>query len=301
MARAVEKIEQDLAHLEEAIALLATQMYSTYSQYLTLLGQAMRQQLILASYQICTQGYPEAFLSLSLNQRQALQQALRQIAGQAQTQLRSHLEQANPFIPAATEQPAESPHSLLSSSEPAEEAIEPEPEALTKPVAAEASPNATTPPEPSVALPTKPEQLLAWQKALEEAIAQVLQMTSIEANRLLQHADLIPKKLPPAVLEAAAKVDAAPGDTSGAPHLLNLLMETETEEDKEDSTLTRIIAINLRLSEIEFTDPPLSAIRNHIRSLAAKGSKLQREYHKKQRERAVAQAEAAWRSIWFEE
>jgi hypothetical protein len=41
MARAVERIEQDLATLEEAIALLATELYSTYSQYLTLLGQAV--------------------------------------------------------------------------------------------------------------------------------------------------------------------------------------------------------------------------------------------------------------------
>jgi hypothetical protein len=63
----------------------------------------------------------------------------------------------------------------------------------------------------------------------------------------------------------------------------------------------RIVAVNLRLSEIEFADPALSAVRNQIRNLSNKGSKLQREYNKKQRERAVARAEAAWRASWFDD
>jgi hypothetical protein len=77
-------------------------------------------------------------------------------------------------------------------------------------------------------------------------------------------------------------------------------METESEGEKEDSTLTRIIAIHLRLAEIEFADPALTAARNLIRKLAVKAKTLRREYYKHQRERAVAQAEAAWRSSWFD-
>src|SRR5687768_15418848 len=92
MARAIERIEQDLAALEEATALLRAELYKTYSQYLQLLGQAVRRQLILASYQVCTHGYPEAFLSLSFNQRQTLQQSIQQMGKKAQEQLLSHLE-----------------------------------------------------------------------------------------------------------------------------------------------------------------------------------------------------------------
>jgi hypothetical protein len=107
--------------------------------------------------------------------------------------------------------------------------------------------------------------------------------------------------LPAAILEAAAKVEASSEPTSGSPNLLNLLMETENEEDSDNSTLTRVVAINLRLSEIEFADPSLLTLRNQIRNLSTKRRKLQQEHHKRQRERSVAQAEAAWRSSWFED
>jgi len=290
----VERIEQDLAALEKAIALLKVDFHSTYSQYLKLLGQAVRQQLILASYQICTQGYPEAFLGLSFNQRQNLQQAVLRLGKQVQEQLLSHLEPSQPLpeteaqtvddAPTEDEEPPEAPpeemqfemggvDDLLDAAESEDE----------RPL-------------------SQPEQLLEWQEQLEKAIAQTLQTLSLDTNRLLQKNGIIPDKLPPAVLEAAVQVEASNDAATGSPNLLNLLMEAENEDgEKEDSTLMRIVAINLRLSEIEFADPTLSAGRNQIRKLSARVSSFQREYHKKQRERAVAQAEAAWRSSWFDE
>jgi hypothetical protein len=295
MARTVERIEQDLATLEEAIALLRVEFHSTYSQYLKLLGQALRQQLILASYQLCTQGYPESFLSLSFNQRQTLQQALRELGGKAQEQLLSHLEDSTNLNEQET---IAEPEALPVSDEQPQEPIQDE-----LPDAVEMIVNDESPVAPKMVKLTelsKPEQLARWQEQLEEAIVKTLQTLSLDTNRLLQQTNILPNKLPVAVLEAAVQVEV-PGDaTTGSPHLLNLLMETETEGEKEDSTLTRIIAIHLRLSEIEFADPTLTAARNQIRKLAAKANTLRREYHKYQRERAVAQAEAAWRSSWFD-
>lgn len=302
MARAVERIEQDLETLDEAIAQLRAEFHSTYSQYLTLLGQAMQRQLIQASYQVCTHGYPESFLSLSFSQRQKLQQTLRQLGGQAQEQLLSHLEQSKNLTGIeATDKPEQTPGQLpVSSEQPQENTQEQLPEPVEMPVDSDAPEKDSESTEITETAPIKPEQLAQWQEKLEEAIAQTLQTISLDTNRLLQKNGIIPEKLPAAVLEAAAKVEASSEGTTGAPNLLNLLMETETEGDSEDSTLTRIVAINLRLLEIEFADPTLSAARNQIRNLSAKGSKLKREYHKKQRERAVAQAEAAWRASWFE-
>jgi hypothetical protein len=303
MARAVERIEQDLETLDEAIAQLRAEFHSTYSQYLTLLGHAVRRQLIQASYQVCTHGYPEAFLSLSFSQREKLQQALRQLGGQAQKQLLSHLEPSQNLIGIeAKDKPEQTPPPLpVSSEQPQENTPEqlPGPEEMS--VDSDPSPKGSESTDITETPPIKPEQLAQWQEKLEEAIAQTLQTISLETNRLLQKNGIIPEKLPAAVLEAAAKVEASSEGTAGAPNLLNLLMETESEEDSEDSTLTRIVAINLRLLEIEFADPTLSAVRNQIRNLSARGSKLQREYRKKQRERAVAQAEAAWRASWFED
>jgi hypothetical protein len=295
MARTVERIEQDLATLEEAIALLRVEFHSTYSQYLKLLGQALRQQLILASYQVCTQGYPESFLSLSFNQRQTLQQALRELGGKAQEQLLSHLEDSTNLNEKDTiAEPEASPVSDEQPQEPIQDELSDAVEMIV---------NDESPVAPQTVKLTelsKPEQLARWQEQLEEAIAKTLQTLSLDTNRLLQQTSILPNKLPVAVLEAAVQVEV-PGDaTTGSPHLLNLLMETESEGEKEDSTLTRIIAIHLRLSEIEFADPTLTAARNQIRKLAAKANTLRREYHKYQRERAVAQAEAAWRSSWFD-
>lgn len=269
MAREVERIEQDLAALEEAIALLKVDFQSTYVQYLKLLGQAVRQQLILASYQICTQGYPESFLSLSFNQRQHLQQEVQKLAGLVREELVAHSAPKKP-VP-EFEGEIEEASELVNS-------------------------------EPVKASLSQPEQLLEWQEQVEKAIAQTLKTLSLDTNRLLKKNGIIPDKLPSAVLEAAVQVEASTEATAGSPNLLNLLMEAENEQDeKEDSTLMRIVAINLRLSEIEFADPALNAGRNQIRKLSARVSSFQREYHNKQRERAVAQAEAAWRSSWFEE
>ena len=298
MARAVEQIEQDLATLEEAIALLRAEFHSTYSQYLTLLGQAVQRQLILASYQLCTHGYPESFLSLLFNQRQKLQQELRQLGKQAQDQLLSYLEQSKTITGTdATEETEQRPQQLSVNDEQPDQMPEP----LEMLESSDALSEIPASPEITKTSLTKPEQLAQWQEKLENAITQILQAISLEANRLLQQSGIIPEKLPAAVLEAAAKVEATGEATAGAPNLLNLLMETESEGDSEDSTLTRIIAIHLRLSEIEFADPALSAARNQIRSLSARGSTLRRQHQKKQRERAVAQAEAAWRSSWFDD
>lgn len=298
MARAVEQIDRDLVALEEAIALMAIELYKAYSKYLTSLGQAVRQQLMLACYQVCTHGYPESFLSLSFNERQQLQMFIKELGGQAQAQLLSQLEELKHLTtkeatdkigqtpqPADPEQPQEPPEDQLI-------------QAFEMPPADSDAPQTAEPTNPQ---PTKPAQLVQWQEQVEEAIAQTLQTLSLDTNRQLQQVGIIPGKLPAAVLEAAAKVEATSEAIPESPNLLNLLMETESEEDSEDSSLTRIVAINLRLSEIEFADPTLTALRNQIRNLSGKLNKIQREYHKKQRERAVAQAEAAWRSSWFDD
>ena len=299
MARAIEKIEQDLAAIEEAIALLRAEFHSTYSKYLHLLGQAVRRQLILASYQVCTHGYPEAFLSLPFSQRQKLQQSIQQLGKQAQEQLLSSLEPSDDSMDTDGSDSTEpTPEPLPEQPEPLQDMA---PEPSSESVESSQSPDASTIVETTNTLPTQAEQLAKWQETVERAIARTLQKLSLKTNRLLQENGILPGKLPAVVLEAAAKADASGEVTTGSPNLLNLLMETESEDDAEDSTLTRIIAINLRLSEIEFADPALSASRHQIRYLSAKGNTLYRQYQKKQRERSVAQAEAAWRASWYED
>ena len=95
MVRSVERIERDIAALEEAVRAISEEIRSAYESYLAALGQAVRQQLILASYHLCTQGHPDNFLSLSFTQRQKLQQAIRKIGQRASDQLIAHLDAAS--------------------------------------------------------------------------------------------------------------------------------------------------------------------------------------------------------------
>lgn len=303
MARAIERIEQDLAAIEEAIARLRSEFHSTYSKYLQLLGQAVRRQLILASYQVCTHGYPEAFLSLPFSQREKLQQSIQQLGKQVQEQLLSSLEPSDDSMDTDGSNSTElTPEPLPEQPEPLQDiAQDMTPEPSSESVESSESSAASAITETTNTLPTKAEQLAKWQEKVEKAISRTLQKLSLKTNRLLQENGILPSKLPAVVLEAAAKADASGEVTTGSPNLLNLLMETESEDDAEDSTLTRIIAINLRLSEIEFADPALSASRHQIRHLSTKGNTLYRQYQKKQRERSVAQAEAAWRASWYED
>lgn len=262
----VEQIERDIAALEETVSAIAVELQISYTSYLIALGQAVQQQLTLASYHLCTQGYPELLLGLSFRRRQQLQQAIRKLGQNAADQLVVH---------SRTEED--------SSQEPAEVLD------LTQ--------------NPRVQIQdSNPIRLAQWQQNLEQAIANTLKTVSRETNRLLQQAEILPKALPAPVLEAAVNASEDSGEAiAGPPNLLNLLIETENNQEPGDSTVTHIVAINLRLSEIEFADATVRAGRNQIRSLEGRARSLLREYRKKQQERTVAEAEAAWRASWFDD
>lgn len=300
MVGSVDRIERDIAGLEEAIAALADEFQVQYKDYLTTLGQAVRQQLILASYYLCTQGYPEAFLELSFSQRQQLQQALQRVGQAIQGQL---LEQLQP--PEAFEYEDEQDTAL-------EEAIaravqdgrlqddDGTLEALAI-ASQERQPSQASPPD-SADLenePLTPERLIDWQEDLEDAITEQLALASRDANVILQRFGILPQHLPESVLEAAAKVEMATEARPSSPNLLNLLVETESD-DEQSAMLSQVMALYLRLSEIEFAEPTLLSLRQRLRGLVNRLQALAREYQAKCHERAIAQAQHAWRASWYE-
>jgi hypothetical protein len=334
MAKPIEQIERDIAALEEAIANLRLEVHEAYSHYLNLLGQAVRQQLIMVSYHICTQGYPESFVSLPFAQRHKLQQALKQLCSEAQEQLRLALDapetktesEENPeaIFPLSREFPEDSNSPIaptlgdltLNLDSPSDSELSFELDSSLTPDTSDYSFELELPalnqdsfllsPETSETEEEAPplssaEQLVQWQEQIEQAIAKILKTASRDANRLLQQNKILPQQLPEAVLEAAMRAKGAMEVTPGPPNLLNLLVERQTEDKLEDSTITPILAINLRLSEIEFADPTLTAKRSQLRHLSSKAMQLRRQDRKQQRELASAQAESAWRSSWFDE
>lgn len=253
---------------------LAGELHQAYGDYLKALGQALRQQLVLSGYHVCTQGYPSQFLGLSLNQRQALQRSLRELAQHTQTAL---LELLPP--PGSSEQAPDA------------DADEP----LSTTVEAEG------------AEPLNPIALAHWQERLEAAIAHEFRVVTLKANRVLQQAGILPNQLP-AFLKATSQL-AADSENPDAPQMLDFLMEAQNQAEDEDedepgttlSMIVQLVAVQLKLTDVEFADGTTTVLRNRLRSLAARLKTLKQTYLKKERELAIAIAQDAWRSAWIED
>ena len=301
MVGSVEQASQQLMALDKQVAEMGEKFHQTYSSYLTALGQAIRQQLILSCYQVCTESYPQQFLQLSLSQRQQFQQSVRDLANQVRPELLAQLqlvgtanidESSEEDLEADDEESDEAFDDQVPEADSALEGYQNELEFLLS--------------APSVSKPVQPltplEALVQWQENLEKAIVKKLQTTSHAANLLLQHSEILPKRLPEPVLKAAAKAGNE-HPIAGHANLLKLLVEAADEKiagqsQSKGASLLHLVAIQLRLSEVEFNDPTATAWRNKLRDLKKQFQILGQDYQKKYRERAIAQAQDAWRSTW---
>ncbi|MEG4800890.1 hypothetical protein QUB63_13420 [Microcoleus sp. ARI1-B5] len=317
MVGARERIEQDLAGLEEALAALNLEFRSTYEGYLTALGQAVRQQLILACYHLCTQAVPESFLKLSFDGRQKMQQSVRLLAAASQEKLRGLATESEEEEEEEEEIESDEFEEDIESDEFEEESdeFEEESDEFEEEIESDEEEKIEFPtinyqfPATSYQLPiaNSPESLARWQNSIEKSIAQIIKLLSRDTNRLLQQSGILPSQLPEQVLEAASGVESSGDSVAGPPNLLNLIIETDSSPappnlgETPPTMALHITAIKMRLSEIEFADAATSAWRQQIRNLSVKLNSLGRDYQKKQRELAVVEAESAWRSSWFED
>ena len=184
--------------------------------------------------------------------------------------------------------------------------------------------------------PRTPAELKAWHERLERRISQRLRRSSQAMTRLLEKSGVLNNQLPDGLLAAVPESsEPDPGSSSrreqgrgemrrdemrrdemrrgepshprdemnlqapGSPHILNLTLESaDGSKKKRKGTRIQIVAIYLRLAELEFEAPMLMGRRNQIRSQLKQLHKLERRYGQKERERAIAEAEAAWRSTW---
>jgi len=301
--RARERIEQDLAALEEALAALTLEFQSTYEGYLTALGQAVRQQLILACYHLCTQAVPELFLNLSFDGRQKMQQSVRRLAAASEEKLRALVTESE------EEEEIEKEEEEDDFDKDEEEEEEDAEDAEDKKEKKELSATNYLFSVANYQVPTanSPESLARWQNSIEKSIAHIIKLLSRDTNRLLQQSGILPSQLPEPVLEAASVAESSGDSVAGPPNLLNLIIETDPSSASRNlpetlaSRALHITAVKLRLSEIEFADAGTSAWRQQIRNLSVRLNTLGRDYQKKQRELAVVEAESAWRSSWFED
>jgi hypothetical protein len=311
MVRARERIEQDLAALEEALAALTLEYQSTYEGYLTALGQAVRQQLILACYHLCTQAVPESFLKLSFDARQKMQQSVRRLAAASEEKLRSLVTESEEEEEIEKEEEEEEEEDDFDKDEEEDEEEEEEKQEDEEDQKEKKELSAInylfSVANYQVPTANSPESLARWQNSIEKSIAHIIKLLSRDTNRLLQQSGILPSQLPEPVLEAASGAESSGDSVAGPPNLLNLIIETDASSASRNlaetlaSRALHITAVKLRLSEIEFADAGTSAWRQQIRNLSVRLNSLGRDYQKKQRELAVVEAESAWRSSWFED
>jgi hypothetical protein len=179
------------------------------------------------------------------------------------------------------------------------------------------------------------DRVLSWQDSIEHAIREQICLASYQINQALQTAQLIPKQVPDRALEAASRAN---GDgATKISHVIQMLVElgktsdngsesrnARNSDDSNDSDdendrkaqndrprkkqtrsinmvpkLTHVIALQVRLAEIEFHDPLLMRWRRNIRELSLELQTLTRDYRNYQRKLSVAEAQVAWRSTWL--
>jgi len=340
MSKSLQKVEQELGAIATQFAAFENQFQTQYRQYLETLGQATQNQLTLVTYQICTRSYPQEFLALTPGAREKLQQGIRQLGQETTAKLReilNHpLETAPPprskaarfldKLPITPEQLQRLKEKLLQKRETDQterrnnsdiqfiaiatdladlnfddddqdddEDDQDDDASLELDLPVE-SPELPTPEDPGK-FPTNPLEFAQWWQQREEAIATLLHHLSSQANQLLQRQGILHRKLPPPILEAA--MQAEEGSVGQAPNLINLLVEAESEQGETEGVM-QVTAVRLRLAEIEFADPTVAIHQSKVRELRGQLQKLAKQYQVLQREKAIAEAEAAWRASWYE-
>lgn len=397
MVRPVETIRREIDSLNGATVALATEFDRLYTGYLEGIGIALRRQVVMAVYHLCTQVYPEGFLALSVSQRERLQRDIRHLGQQGYDRLQclmeprsggtvrpegsqtGHLVLELPALAAGSEAsinlfpPAlgEPAQDLTSQPGPESEAEAiwvsddttsgpdlgqaPNPEPVAP--AAELADDHWSEDEDSMPSPAllksmvlaalaeemgetfgdrlfsgdnmTPTRLAKQHIFLEQQIHDLLQHISKQANHALQAAEVIPN-LPDAVLDAASETEVGPSRGRSVPNVLSVLVAmasdldvdepldddleadrdlSDVEDDEPDDDddepreglMTHLAAVNLRLADLEFGDVQASMWRSKLRAALGHLRKLGKQYQKAQREMAIAEAEQAWRAVWYDD
>ncbi|HIK23951.1 MULTISPECIES: hypothetical protein [unclassified Thermosynechococcus] len=262
MSGNLEAVEREILGLQGMLLTALAEMRQLYDVYLEMLAPIARQQLITVSYQVCTQVFPEQFLSLEDAERQELQRQIAELAIALEStilglQPRGQADQT-----------------------PAQEATNGEEDSTSS--------------QDPTSLPQQLSQVL-YQSSLKinhllqraailppAPIAVILEIASQAENRPLGR---IPHLLTMMLDEQKPQEEGEEKqDTS--------------ESSRESSSHHPIAAIYLQLEELEFQHPPLANQRSQIRQLEARLATLQKQLHKKQRQYLVLKASRAWWQTW---
>lgn len=289
MSKSIKQLRNDLTILNEKIKDLATNLQDLYYHYFEHLSSVVKRQLTVATYQICTQKYPTAFLDLSYQKRYDLQKKIKGL----EAVFKENLFKALSSIKFINNQVIQEFYTKIIKAI-SEEEISPQ-ENLSDVEITENSKTDLTQEEE-----LDSQDLIKLQLDIEDCLEESLTNISHRTNKYLQEAHILPNKIPSKIIEMALQAEENTSLVSGAPNLLSLLVEREDKSD-HNIDVTPIVAVCLRLTEIEFNDPSLNLIRQKINTFLKQLDELDNEYQRKRQKYSIALAESAWRSSWHEE
>lgn len=286
MSKSIKQLRSDLTILNEKIKDLAVNLQGLYCHYFENLSNVVKRQLTFATYQICTQKYPTAFLDLTYQQRYDLQQKIKGL----ETVFQDDLLKAFSSIELSNNQIIRDFYNAIIQVFSQEE-ISNNDDLLESEIGENQENNEKKDSE------LDSQDLIKLQLDIEDCLEECLTNISHRANKYLQQAHILPDKIPSKILEMALQAEENTSLVSGAPNLLSLLIEREDKSD-HNIDITPIVAVCLRLTEIEFNDPSLNLIRQKINNLLQQLNELDTQYQKIHKKYSIALAESAWRSSW---
>ncbi|WP_460194187.1 hypothetical protein [Thermosynechococcus sp. FA-CM-4201] len=262
MSGNLEAVEREILGLQGMLLAALAEMRQLYDVYLEMLAPIARQQLITVSYQVCTQVFPEQFLTLEDPERQELQRQIVELA--------IALETAIVGLQPRRQEDSTSRQEAVNGEEDATK--EQEPPSLSEQLS-----------QVLYQSSLKINHLLQRAAILPPApIAVILEIASKAENRPLGR---IPHLLTMMVDEQKLQEE---GEEERDP----------SESPRESSSHHPMAAIYLQLEELEFQHPPLGNQRSQIRQLEARLATLQKQLLKKQRQYLVLKASRAWWQTW---
>jgi DNA repair exonuclease SbcCD ATPase subunit len=82
MGSTLEQLRQEMSNISKKTAEVGKELRQLLTNYSSVLGRSVSKQLVLSGFHLCTQVYPDAFLSLSVSERESLQHSIKQLGSQ---------------------------------------------------------------------------------------------------------------------------------------------------------------------------------------------------------------------------
>lgn len=306
MARSIKQLRSDFEIINLKIKDLARELQSLYKDYFPQLVTVVKRQLILATYHICTQKYPSAFLSLTYQQKVNLQKNIKALIPLFVNDLSKNITNLEidesdilselkgailRFLPVFNNNNSSTNTGLTSESK--------EDNKNSQDNSGIVKEDNNSFPDDDSFLEIYPENLIRLQVGIDDAIEEALVNLSHGANKYLLEFGILPKNVPTKILEMALQAEENTSLVSGAPNLLSLLIEKD--DKSQEMNVTPVVALCLRVNEIEFHDPLLNQIRQKISKIFQSLNSLDDEYQNKRQQYQMALAESAWRSSWIDD